>query len=237
MKNPTVVVIGDVHHPYAHQPTLERIYDLIDQTRPGLVLQIGDARDLYSWSKFHINPNLTTPEQELDRGTEQFQEMWRRVHKAAPRAKCIQILGNHDDRGNKRLAEVLPACKAIAAPTMRALFEAPGVETHHDSTEELFLNTAAGEVCFQHGHRSKLGDHMRYNQMSTVCGHSHTGGVVYGRVRSKVIWELNAGWTGDELSPVFRYGQQNRLRGWTTGAGVVDHNGPRFISFSRKGLA
>jgi hypothetical protein len=200
------------------------------------VLQIGDARDLYNWSRFHTNPNLLSPEKELDRGTAQFLKMWDRVAKASPKSKRIQILGNHDIRPNKRLSELLPACKLLAQPTMDALFEAPSVETHFDSTEELFLKTAAGSVCFMHGHRSKLGDHMRYNGMSTVCGHSHTGGVVYGRRAGGVIWELNAGWMGDEQSPVFKYGQQNKIKNWTTGIGYIDTSGPRFISMPRKGL-
>lgn len=233
---PSVVVIGDVHHPWSHEPTLERIYEFIEQTKPGLIVQIGDARDLYSFSKFSINPNLITPEDELDRGTEAFQQMWARVRRAAPKARRVQILGNHCARANKRLSETLPSCLQLATPTIRALFEAPGVETHHDPTEELFIQTAAGEVCFQHGHRAKLGDHMRYNGMNTVVGHSHTGGVVYGRKRGGVIWELNAGWVGDERAPVFKYGQQNKIKGWTVGVGHIDHNGPRFISFPRKGL-
>ncbi len=65
---PAVVTIGDSHSPFSHAPTLERIYDLIAQTKPGIVLQIGDARDNYNWSRFNINPNLLTPAEELRRG-------------------------------------------------------------------------------------------------------------------------------------------------------------------------
>ncbi len=163
--------------------------------------------------------------------------MWERVRKASPRSKCIQLAGNHEFRIPKRLAESLPTMGCVVEDSVRKLLEAPGVETHHDASEELILQTAAGPVLFQHGHRSRLGDHARYNQMSTVCGHSHTGGVWFGRNRHGVYWELNAGWCGDELAEPFAYSQQKKLKGWTTGAGWLDSAGPRFISMPRAGLA
>ena len=230
--NGSVLVIGDVHEPWSHGPTLEKIYAAVEEIKPDVVLQIGDLRDLYSFSRYPVNPNAITPEREIDRGTAACTKMWERVRKANPKARRIQLLGNHDERPSKRLSETLPACKLLAAPTLKALFEFPGVETHHDPAQEFFLNTAAGEVCFMHGHRAKLGDHAKYNQMPTVCGHSHQGGVVYLRHKSKVFWELNAGWCGDETAPVFKYGNQRALKTWTRGFGLIDSRGPRFVSLT-----
>ena len=218
-----------MHHPWAHDPTLQKIYEAANELQPKLIVQIGDLRDLYGYSRFPTNPNIMSPADELDRGTERASRMWQKLQRAAPKARCVQLLGNHDVRASKRLSETLPECKLLAQPTMRALFEFPDVETIHDDTEELFVDTAAGEICFMHGHRSKLGDHARYNQMSTVVGHSHTGGCVYLRQRNKVFFELNVGWTGDERAPVFKYGNQKLLKTWTRGYGWIDSRGPRFV--------
>ncbi len=155
--------------------------------------------------------------------------MWTTLKGMAPGARCIQLLGNHDDRPSKRLSEALPNVKLLATHGLKDLFTFEGVETHYDSAEELFVDTPVGPVCFMHGHRSKLGDHARYNQMSTVCGHSHTGGVVYGRNRKSVYWELNVGWLGAEKAPPFKYGNQRQIRSWTTGYGLIDAQGPRFV--------
>jgi hypothetical protein len=230
LSKPNVLIVGDTHHPWAHEPTLQRIYAAAAELKPGVIVQIGDLRDMYGWSRYPTNPNVMSPADELDRGTERAAAMWKRLQRASPKARCIQLLGNHDIRPNKRLSETLPECKLLAQPTLEALFEFPDVETIHDDTEEVFIETAAGEVALQHGHRSKLGDHARHNQMSTVVGHSHTGGCVFLRQKRRVFWELNAGWVGEETAPVFRYGNQKLLKSWTRGVGYIDRHGPRFVS-------
>jgi hypothetical protein len=192
------------------------------------VVQIGDVNDLYNQSKYTRNPDLITPERETRLARDQTVEMWSAIRHRAPDAKLIQLLGNHDGRINKRIAENLPEARALVAGAIRDFYTFDGVRTQHDPTEELFLKINGEVVCFQHGHRSKLGDHARFNECPTVVGHSHTGGVVYMRNRKGVYWELNAGWLGDERAPVFQYGAQKHLKKWTLGYGLIDHRGPRF---------
>lgn len=197
-----------------------------------LVIQVGDVDDLYNFSKYTKNPNLMSPEAEVSAAREHVERLWARVKKRAPKAKRYQLRGNHDGRVEKRIAENLPEIGVFASRGIRDFYTFDGVTTIHDPTEELILPVAGQDVCFMHGHRSKLGDHARYNQLATVTGHSHHGGVVYLRHRDRVFWELNAGWLGDERAPVFRYGNQKLLKTWTKGFGLIDHLGPRFCPLS-----
>lgn len=143
---------------------------------------------------------------------------------------------------DKRISEKLPELESFTLQPIRDYFAFDGVETILDPTEEFIVRIGRGprgagggrseDVCFMHGHRSKLGDHAAYNEISTVCGHSHQGGVVYRRHRNKIFWELNAGWLGDERQSVFAYGAQRLLKKWTLGYGEIDSRGPRFCPVS-----
>jgi predicted phosphodiesterase len=228
-----VLVIGDVHAPFEDEKALNQV---IDERAPGkdLVIQVGDLTDLYNYSKYTRNPNLITPKQEVEQARAHAEKAWARIRKRNRKAKCVLLRGNHDARVDKRVSENLPELGALVGSTIRDFFTFDGVETIHDPTEEFIVTVNGERVAFMHGHRSKLGDHASYNRISTVCGHSHTGGVVFFRDRRRTFWELNAGWFGKESHPVFAYGAQKQIRKWTMGYGEIDHRGPRFVPISRR---
>ena len=192
------------------------------------IVQVGDLFDQYVFSRYNRNPNLITPDAEVEKAREQAQRLWADINKRAKWAKCWQLRGNHDARLDKRIAEKVPEARGLLEQSIRDLYTFDGVTTVFDPTEELFLKINGETVCFQHGHRSKLGDHASYNGCRTVCGHSHTGGVVYRRDRRGTFWELNAGWLGNEVARVFAYGDQKTTKKWTLGYGLIDAQGPRF---------
>ena len=100
-----------------------------------------------------------------------------------------------------------------------------GVETILDSRQELML---PGDVMVVHGYKSKIGEHRDHALYNAVCGHQHTGGVVYRQIRGRVLWELNAGLAGDPEAKGLTYGAQ-KINSWTLGFGFLDEYGPRFI--------
>jgi predicted MPP superfamily phosphohydrolase len=221
----TTVILGDFHSPWFSRPALASAIELIEAVQPTHVVQIGDLYDFYSFSRYARSHNVITPALEVKQGRKHAEEMWSKVAKAAPRSKRFQILGNHDTRIQDRIAEKAPELESLL--DTEALFRFDGVHTVMDPKEELVLDG----VIYQHGFRSKLGDHARYNQRSTTVGHSHTGGVIFHRNLDGIYWELNAGWLGDETAPVFRYRDQKRISTWTRGAGLIDEHGPRFVLF------
>ena len=222
------VCIGDCHFPFVEESVLYGkggIISIIKAMQPNYVIQMGDLYDMYSWSKFPFKRDVFTPEAEIGVGREMAEEMWKQVKRASPKSKCHQLIGNHDERPAKRLLEKSPEFMSFYDSMHNKLFNFTGIKTQDSHRDELVIDG----IMFLHGYRSKLGDHARHNHMPTVCGHSHTGGVVYLRKGDQIIWELNSGYCGDPHSTPMSYTRQRTISHWTHGVGVVDKYGPRFI--------
>ncbi len=221
-----ILVLGDVHAPYEHKKALQWAYRIADELKPTHVVQVGDLKDQFSFSRYP-KVHKMDPEEELTRARAVAEKMWSHFKGLS----CYQLCGNHDDRALKKTLAAAPELACLVGRSLRELYTFPGVKTIHDGREELLING----IVFQHGHRAKLGMHARYNQQSTVCGHSHTGGVAFMRNAKGVYWELNAGFLGDVHSPAFNYHAQARMHTTTLGVGLIDEIGgsqvPMFIPY------
>jgi len=226
MKN-RILIFGDLHAPFHNKRALKKALELVHTLKPTHVIQIGDLYDQYAFSRF-TKKNVDLPQKELSRGIKAAKDMWDAVQKAHKGVKCFQILGNHDVRLAKRIAEKVPEAQELFQGFMNELYTFKGVKTIYDDREELRI----GDIVFTHGYRSKLGDHSRFFGKRTVVGHSHTGGVVYEQRDGTTIWELNAGFLADEDSEPLRY-RPNTTSRWTLGVGFIDEHGPRFIPFKK----
>lgn len=218
-----IVAVGDSHFPFASKGTVRRIIDLIRRVKPRIVVQLGDLYDLYSYSRFARSVNIMTPAEETRRGREQAEAFWKAVQSASSNAECFQLLGNHDSRLVKKVFDVMPEYERFMDHS-KSLWEFEGVTTQPSEREELIIEG----ICFQHGYR-KFGEHVKHNQMNTVCGHLHLGGVAFMRLGKKTLWELNAGFCADESSVPMSYSRQNKISKHTQGVGLIDQDGPRFI--------
>lgn len=228
MAQKTILAIGDIHLPYANMRSLRRVVDLATEIKPHIIIQIGDLYDLYSFSRFPRSLNHLTPKAELEWARSDAMDMWERLRKAAPAAKRFQLKGNHDERVSKIVIAKAPEIEHLL--DVHSIFKFKDVETVESERDELIL----GDILFMHGFRSKLGQHTVHNNMNTVCGHTHQGGVVYQRLGKKTIWELNCGFIADTNSHVMSYTRQRHISKWTQGVGLIDENGPRFIPFENK---
>jgi len=224
-----IICLGDLHFPFHHKRALSWALDVIKVEKPTHVIQMGDLFDQYSLSRFPRSQNVMTPAQEVAEARECSAEMWRIVKKYAPKAKCIQLIGNHDTRVKSRILEKLPELMGIV--NFDALYKFPGVRTVASDLEEYLLYG----MVFMHGYKSKLGDHAQHNRLPTIVGHSHRGGLWVGQDHKdgKALWELNCGYLGCERSVALTYRKQ-RWNNWTLGLGMIDQYGPRFIPWSGK---
>lgn len=226
----TFLCIGDLHCPFVDKKAFRQLAEMvpdiyrnaINKKRKFYIIQLGDLFDMYSVSKYVRTFDLITPKDEFEQGRSTASEVWRILKKRAPKALCYQLLGNHDARGFKRLMEKAPELASLVS--FKSLFEFEGVKTIHDPTQELILE----DIVFMHGFRSKLGDHVIHNRMSTVCGHSHKGGVLFFPHKNEMLFELNAGYLADSDTVPMRYSMQRISRN-THGFGLIDEYGPRFI--------
>lgn len=216
------VVLGDTHFPFHSKWALDAAFEIIKREKPDYVIQVGDLYDLYSLSKFPRNVNVMTPKDEITLARGTAEEMWEYIQRISPKSQCIQLLGNHCERLQKRITEKLPEILGIVL--YRQLFQFENVKTYLDTRDEVVIE----KIAFMHGYRTKLGDHCKYNMMNTVCGHTHRGGVFFTQVNNRQIWELNAGYLADPLEAAMSYTRQKWVQ-WTLGVGIIDDYGPRFV--------
>ena len=196
-----IVAIGDTHMQWMHKPTFDKIIELIKFWSPDYVVQVGDLFDFFSWSRFPKNTSLITPQEELHCSRLMAENFWKLVHLAAKKAKLYQIKGNHCDRVIKRTSEMAPELIPFVGPQLHKIYEFDNVKTIHDSTDELIIE----DILFMHGFRTKLGLHCIHNQMNTVHGHSHRGGVFfYPTIKGRQIWELDVGHIADPSADPLR---------------------------------
>ncbi len=216
-----ILILGDLHYPYQSKAAVKWAIKLAYKLKPDIIVQVGDLYDQFSFSRYPKSAKLT-PETEIALAREEAADLWDRLPKNCAR---IQMVGNHDERILKKALAVAPELAFLVGRSLRELYTFPDVRTVQNY--EHVING----IMFQHGHRAKLGDHAKYNQMSTVCGHSHVGGVVFMRNRLGLYYELNAGFLGDVNTEAFSYQSQKVINNCTLGVGYIDENGPRFIPY------
>lgn len=226
MSKQSLFILGDLHAPYHHPAALEQALKAIVIAQPTHIVQLGDLYDFYAFSRYPKSVNKDTPKLEVTKGREVTTRMWARISHAAPRSKRYQLLGNHDVRMRRRISERLPEVEGLLLD--QALFEFPGVETMCSDRDALELTINGEPLVVHHGFLGKLGDHISHFGRSVITGHSHRPGVVFFRDVRRTLWELNAGYLGDERQHVFKYGATNVTR-WARAYGLVDSLGPRVV--------
>lgn len=227
-----ILIVGDLHFPYHNKRAIKRVYEAIKKEKPTHIVQIGDLYDQYSFSRF-TKKNITTSKQEIAKANSAGKSFWSKIRNINRAVKCYQLLGNHDIRLTKRIAEKVPEAYEFVKEKLDELYTFKGVRTIYDERDVLKIMG----IIFTHGYLSQLGSHMSYFGESCVVGHSHVGGCVYKQRNGKTIFELNAGYVGDETSEPMRY-RPTTVSKWTLGYGLITFRGkiacPQFIPISKR---
>lgn len=218
-----ILVIPDVHFPFADFSALRKVYDLAKQLKPDIYVCLGDTFDMYSMSRFPRSHNVITPQKEIETARAQAEEMWERLRKASPRAKAFSLKGNHEDRMAKRVLEKVPELESMI--DLKSLFTFPNVEL---VDEELILKVNGERVQFHHGFFTKIGDHLKRGLISNVHGHTHRPGVYYHKLEKQTLFELDCGHLGNPDSKALSY-VPKRISNWVKGVGYISSLGPQFL--------
>lgn len=222
-----VLVIGDTHFPFCNLDSLTLVYAIAEKLKPDVIIQMGDLYDMFAHSKFPRTSLTFDPNEEIEVGRQQAEQMWDSLKKICPKAAFYQLLGNHDVRPLKRIIESYPEGEVFF--DIYKWYEFEGITLQKDYRTPLVLDG----VFYTHGWSSRKGFHRDYFQANTVTGHTHRGYVDPRPLGGKVIWELNAGFLGDPSSKALSY-TQSRVTQWTPGVGWIDEFGPRFIPFDEE---
>lgn len=219
-----VLVIPDQHFPFVNKKALARLIEVAKEIQPTHIVNVGDTYDMYSFSRFARSMDVMTPKQEMKKGRQMAEKMWADLQAAAPKAKCFQVLGNHEDRIYKKIMNVAAEYESIIEEPIRKLLTFPNVYTLKSSKSELVIN----DIVFIHGWSTSAGFHVRYFMQNVVHGHTHRGSVQFVAHKGKTLWELDCGFIADQNSLPLEY-RETKTSQWHIGFGLVDKHGPRFI--------
>jgi len=221
--SPTVF-IPDVHFPFAHAPSLERLYAFIEEFRPSRVIQLGDLYDMFAWSKFPKSMNVYMPKEEQELARSHAEAMWTKIRSLVPDAECVQMVGNHDIRPLRAVLAGLPSLEHVVEKYLYDLMTFDGVKTIVDSREEFIFEG----VQVIHGYAQGMGKHRDHAMRNTVLGHQHKLHITFKSVGGASLWEMCCGHLGDAQSKAFSYTPQKTVD-WHLGFGYLDKHGPRLI--------
>jgi len=221
-----IVAIPDLHAPFTNKPAIKQLLKYIKRIKPNYIIQLGDAYDFWSLSRFTKSFNVKgmyRPIDEVNEARVMMEDFWRVVNNAHPKATRIQLLGNHDERLPRTIAENMPELVGILQ--FKHFFEFKGVHTHHDTREPLIIE----DIAFEHGYLTgSTGKHMKHNLMSTVHGHTHHASIMYLTTKDKKLFNMECGHLADPTSAALGY-TRSKWVNWQCGFGLIDEDGPRFI--------
>lgn len=223
-KNPRVFAIPDLHAPFTDWKAVSKIYRDIDNANPDYVVQLGDAVDFLAFSRFARSQDIMSPSEEVEEARSGLLRFWENVHKAAPKAKKIQLAGNHEARLLRQALERYPEIYSLLSRYQGDLFKFKNVETITDHRHELDI----GGVIYCHGWLTRLGDHAKYFLRPVVHGHTHRAGIIHTSLHGKTIFEMDCGYLADKLQVPLQYGPTKTTL-WVKGYGVVDGLVPTFV--------
>jgi predicted phosphodiesterase len=225
-----LLAIPDLHFPWCHDKALRWCIAQVKKYRPRYIVQLGDLYDQYCFSRYPKNPNVMTPQQELRRGAMKARKFWMDVTQASPESKRYQLLGNHDVRVNKRIAEKIPELQGLVK---LSIYDFPGVQSVHSDREHIELKLNRAPVILLHGWMTRPAAHLAHFRKSCIFGHTHRASLIH-QIQDggqPPLFELNCGYLGDPTSPVFDYGG-SVAHNWNLGFGLVDENGrPEFVGY------
>lgn len=219
-----VIFIPDTHFPFEDKKAIKKVMALIKKEKPTHIVQAGDLLDLYSFSRYEKSANFTNPKSEFMEGLKRATKFWEDVRKVAPKAKCYQLIGNHEDRLSKYIGRNAPELEGMVSIVEKMQFK--GVETLESSKDHLIID----KVVYTHGHYTKLGDHAKFYRKSCVHGHSHRVGIWYEQTIDGLIWEMDCGYLANEKALPLQY-TQSKFSKWTKAVGIIEDGQPRLITF------
>ncbi len=211
------VIIGDCHFPYANFEALKKVYKIIEVEKPDVIIQIGDLLDQYVFSNFPKKSSIT-PDNDVTRGLGCAQRFWQRIKFIAPRAKLIQVLGNHDVRMGKRIAEKLPQLEDFYSH--KQIYKFDGVKVLK-SDRDYFKYDG---VVYCHGWLSNSIAHAKYFNQPTVHGHRHRPTIE----TDGNIWSMDVGHVANEKSIPLSY-TASKYTKWRMACGIVENKIPHLI--------
>lgn len=213
-----ILVLSDMHHPYAHPDTVPFLAAVKKKYRPDKVICIGDETDFHDSSFHDSDPDLDSAGVELTKAIQGLQP----IYKMFPDVTVVE--SNHGSMVmRKALVGKIPR-KAIKS--YNDILDAPkGWHWVFDT----ILQTPMGPVYFCHGKSGAAGRLASQYGMSTVQGHYHEKAqITYISTPEKLMFDAHTGCLADDKSLALGYNKVNPKRP-VVSILVIDNGRPYLI--------
>ncbi len=201
-KRQSILVISDMHHPYAHPDTVPFLAAVKKKYQPTEVVCIGDEVDFHALSFHDSDPDLDSAGVELDKAIQALKP----IYKMFPKVTVIE--SNHGSMVlRKSLHGGIPK-KAIKS--YNDILDAPkGWKWVFD----IRINTPMGPVYFCHGKSGAAGRLSSQYGCSACQGHYHEKSQInYTSTPDRLIFDMHVGCLADDSSLALGYNKINPKR-------------------------
>lgn len=213
IRDATVIVFSDAHFNGRRTTAFKALLWLIDELKPKVVINNGDAFDGASVSRHPPNGWEDTPSviQELNACTVALRD----IQEAAGDAKLIWTMGNHDARFSSRLATVAPQFKEVQGFTL---------EEHFPDWTHCMSCMVSDTLMVKHRWKSGIHSthlHAQQSGISFVTGHLHSLKVSGWTDYTGTRWGVDTGTLAEPFGDQFTY-SENSPRNWRSGFAVLN---------------
>ncbi len=217
--NDCVLVISDMHHPYAHPDTVEFLSAVKKELKPDKVICVGDECDFHAISYHDKDPNLFSPAQELEAAKKRLKP----IYKLFPEVTVLN--SNHGSLVARKIKS-----SGIMASVMRTLNEILEAPAEWKWVDEITLTLPnKQQVYLHHGMNSNVIKTSTSLGMSCVFGHYHSKfNIEYWSSPSGLFWAMQVGCLIDTKSLAFAYNKLDIKRP-IIGCGAIVNSLPVLI--------
>lgn len=198
----TILVISDMHHPYAHKHTVPFLKIIKKKYSPNVVICIGDEVDFHDSSYHESDPDLDSAGTELDKAIESLKP----IYALFPKVTVIE--SNHGSM-------VLRKAKSGKIPkrAIKSYNDILNAPKGWNWVFDTIVKTPLGPVYFCHGKSGAAGRLASQYGMSTVQGHFHEKSqITYISTPEKLMFDAHTGCLADDKSLALGYNKINPKR-------------------------
>ena len=159
-----ILVISDLHFPFAHPDWFEFLSKLKKLYKPNHIIQIGDEADMHSINVSHIiDPDLPSPKDELELAKKDM----KKLSKIFP--KMVLLESNHGSMVYRRAIS-----RGMSRSFIKSYNDIWGIGKGGVWKDKYQINTDKGRVLFAHQFCKDISKAVASYSQSCVQGHFHT---------------------------------------------------------------
>ena len=202
MKAKSILVISDMHWPYAHPDTAAFLAACKKKYSPDTVICIGDEVDYHDTSFHDSDPDLDSAGVELEKAIKGLKP----IYKMFPKVTVVE--SNH---GSMVLRKALVG--KIPRKAIRPYNEILDAPKGWKWVDDVIVKTELGPIYFCHGKTTTPGKLASQYGMSCIQGHFHEKAqIMYISTPEKLMFDAHTGCLADDKSLALGYNKINPKR-------------------------